>query len=34
MTIQEALARLLDGKDLTREEARDVMGSVMEGEAT
>jgi len=34
MTIQEALARLLDGKDLTRDEARDVMGSVMEGEAT
>ena len=34
MTIQEALARLLDGKDLTREEARDVMGSVMAGEAT
>jgi anthranilate phosphoribosyltransferase len=34
MTAQEALARLLDGHDLTREEARDVMGSVMRGEAT
>ena len=34
MTIQEALARLLDGKDLTREEAREVMGEVMRGEAT
>jgi anthranilate phosphoribosyltransferase len=34
MTIQEALARLLDSEDLTREEARDVMGSVMAGEAT
>jgi anthranilate phosphoribosyltransferase len=34
MTIQEALARLLDGQDLSREEARDVMGAVMAGEAT
>ena len=34
MTIQEALARLLDGKDLTREESREVMGEVMRGEAT
>ncbi len=34
MTIQEALARLLDGHDLTRDEARDVMGEIMSGEAT
>ena len=32
--IQQALARLLDGHDLSREEARDVMGSVMRGDAT
>jgi anthranilate phosphoribosyltransferase len=32
--IQEALARLLDGHDLAREEARSVMGGVMRGEAT
>jgi anthranilate phosphoribosyltransferase len=32
--IQQALARLLDGHDLSREEARDVMGSIMSGEAT
>jgi len=32
--IQGALARLLDGHDLDREEARRVMGSIMEGEAT
>jgi anthranilate phosphoribosyltransferase len=32
--IQEALARLLDGKDLTRAQARDVMRSIMDGEAT
>jgi anthranilate phosphoribosyltransferase len=31
---QEALARLLDGHDLSREEARAVMNEVMEGEAT
>ena len=32
--IQQALARLLDGHYLSREEARDVMGSIMSGEAT
>ncbi|HWH55945.1 MAG TPA: anthranilate phosphoribosyltransferase [Gaiellaceae bacterium] len=32
--IQQALARLLDGHSLTRDEARDVMGSIMRGEAT
>jgi anthranilate phosphoribosyltransferase len=32
--IQQALARLLDGHSLTRHEARDVMGSIMRGEAT
>jgi anthranilate phosphoribosyltransferase len=32
--IQEALARLLDGHDLSREEARGVMEEVMRGEAT
>jgi anthranilate phosphoribosyltransferase len=32
--IQRALALLLDGHDLSREEARDVMGSVMRGEST
>jgi anthranilate phosphoribosyltransferase len=32
--IQQALARLLDGHDLSREDARDVMGSIMTGEAT
>jgi anthranilate phosphoribosyltransferase len=32
--IQQALARLLDGHDLSREQARAVMGSVMRGEAT
>jgi anthranilate phosphoribosyltransferase len=32
--IQDALGRLLDGRDLGRDEARDVMGSIMEGEAT
>ena len=32
--IQKALARLLDGHDLSREEARTVMGSIMSGEAT
>ena len=32
--IQEALAQLLDGKDLSREEARRVMDSIMSGEAT
>jgi anthranilate phosphoribosyltransferase len=34
MTVQDALARLLEGRDLTREEAREVMGCVMRGEAT
>jgi len=32
--IQQALAQLLDGHDLSREEARTVMGSIMSGEAT
>ena len=32
--IQAALARLLDGRHLTRAEARGVMGSIMAGEAT
>jgi len=32
--IQAALQKVIDGHDLTREEARAVMGSVMEGEAT
>ena len=32
--IQAALSRLLDGHDLDRNEARRVMGSIMEGEAT
>jgi anthranilate phosphoribosyltransferase len=32
--IQRALARLLDGHDLSRAEARGVMGSIMSGEAT
>jgi anthranilate phosphoribosyltransferase len=32
--IQRALARLLDGHDLSRPEARGVMGSIMSGEAT
>ena len=32
--IQDALARLLDGRDLTRAEAREVMGTIMAGEAT
>src|SRR5213082_1074587 len=32
--IQNALARLLDGKDLSREEARGVMDTIMSGEAT
>ena len=34
MTSAEALARLLDGHDLSREQARDVMDEVMHGEAT
>jgi anthranilate phosphoribosyltransferase len=32
--IQDALARLLDGRDLSRTEARDAMGEIMRGEAT
>jgi anthranilate phosphoribosyltransferase len=32
--IQEALARLLDRRDLSRDEARAVMGEIMAGEAT
>jgi anthranilate phosphoribosyltransferase len=34
MTVQQALARLLDGHDLSRVEARAVMNEIMEGEAT
>jgi anthranilate phosphoribosyltransferase len=34
MTVQEALARLLDGRDLSRAQAREVMGEIMRGEAT
>ena len=32
--IQDALAQLLDGKDLSREDARRVMDTIMSGEAT
>jgi anthranilate phosphoribosyltransferase len=32
--IREALSQLLEGRDLTRDEARAVMGEVMAGEAT
>jgi anthranilate phosphoribosyltransferase len=32
--IQRALGRLLDGNDLSRDEAREVMGSIMTGETT
>jgi anthranilate phosphoribosyltransferase len=32
--IQAALQRLLDGHDLSREDAREVMGGIMRGEAT
>jgi anthranilate phosphoribosyltransferase len=32
--IKDALARLLDGEDLSREESRRVMDSIMSGEAT
>ena len=34
MNVQQALARLLDGHDLSRAEARAVMNEVMDGEAT
>jgi anthranilate phosphoribosyltransferase len=33
-TIQRSIARLLDGASLERAEAREVMGSIMRGEAT
>jgi anthranilate phosphoribosyltransferase len=32
--IQDALARLLDGRDLSRPEAREAMGEIMRGQAT
>jgi len=34
LTMQEALAKLTDGRDLTEAEAADVMGRIMRGEAT
>jgi anthranilate phosphoribosyltransferase len=34
MSVQDALARLLDGHDLSRDEARAVMNEVMDGAAT
>jgi anthranilate phosphoribosyltransferase len=34
MSVQDALARLLEGHDLSRDEARAVMNEVMDGEAT
>ena len=34
MTVQDALARLLEGRDLSRAQAREVMGEIMEGKAT
>jgi anthranilate phosphoribosyltransferase len=34
MTVQEALARLLEGRDLSRATAREVMGEIMERKAT
>jgi anthranilate phosphoribosyltransferase len=34
MTAQEALGRLLEGRDLSRAQAREVMGEIMEGKAT
>jgi anthranilate phosphoribosyltransferase len=34
VTVQQALARILDGHDLSREQARAVMNEVMEGDAT
>ena len=34
MTIRQALARLLDGGDLTQDEARETMSEVMDGRAT
>ncbi|HEV3478061.1 MAG TPA: hypothetical protein VG144_01275, partial [Gaiellaceae bacterium] len=32
--MQTLLARLLDGHDLTRDEAREAMNTIMSGEAT
>jgi anthranilate phosphoribosyltransferase len=32
--IQKALQQLLDGRDLSRQDARDVMGAIMRGETT
>jgi anthranilate phosphoribosyltransferase len=32
--IQQAIAQLLDGRDLSREDAREVMGVIMSGDAT
>jgi anthranilate phosphoribosyltransferase len=32
--IQQALQQLLDGRDLSREDAREVMGTIMRGETT
>jgi len=34
MNLQQAISRLLDNHDLTRSEAREVMGSIMRGEPT
>jgi anthranilate phosphoribosyltransferase len=34
VTIQEALARLLEGRDLSQDEARAVMNAIMDGDAT
>src|SRR6266508_2404799 len=34
MTIQEALARILDRHDLSKPQAREVMNQIMEGKAT
>ena len=34
MTVQEALARLLERRDLSRGQSREVMGEIMEGKAT
>ena len=34
MTIQEAIAKLIEGKDLSRDETVDVMNQIMSGDAT
>jgi anthranilate phosphoribosyltransferase len=34
MNIQQALAKLVDGESLSREEMREVMGAVMAGDTT